>query len=156
MNLRKAYEKYNSWFTFKGRLDRKMYRIIFLTIILLLFLNLLIIALWLNVSNTESIIVQAIVTFLGLGSNLVAFIFLIVYISFWISVIIFFTCQSIRRLHDINSSGIWIIARTPSLIAIWFLIIPADVWQLIIVILAMIFELTLLLKKGADGKNKYG
>lgn len=157
MKLKQIYERYTSVFTFKGRLNREKYIPIFIGIIFFFIFNYLFIWAWLkyedylipNALYTNEMLIEL--------SGLLFFILLLAYLFLWVSIIIFFICKTVQRLHDLNSSGIWIIFRITWPIAILFLSIPAQKWeQIIIIIIVLMFELMLLLKKGTAGPNKYG
>lgn len=84
--------------------------------------------------------------------SLLSYIFVLIYLFLCTAFIIFFTCQSVQRLHDFNASGRWLILR----FAFCFLMIIPDDISLVFFIFWVIFELALLLKKGTIGLNKYG
>ncbi|MDR2944166.1 MAG: DUF805 domain-containing protein [Methanosarcinales archaeon] len=138
--------KYNDLFTFKGRLPRRPYIFLIIICILLLILNYFVIYALLNLD------LQAEVPFLQTEimldlTGLIFFIIFILYLIFWVTITIYVTCQSIRRLHDLNLSGFWILLRV-----FWIL----GQINIIFIIIAFLFELILLLKKGSSGMNRYG
>ncbi|WNY25132.1 DUF805 domain-containing protein [Methanolapillus millepedarum] len=137
---------FNRNFTFQGRMNQKPYFFVWVGYVLLLILNSLFIRfflehgdeLWNFIPRNELTLDAAGILF---------FIVLVIYIAFWVSITIYFFCQSVRRLHDFNQFGGWVIFRFLWLIStvhILFALIP------------LIFELVLLLKNGSNGTNNYG
>jgi uncharacterized membrane protein YhaH (DUF805 family) len=160
--MKKAYEIYNNLFTYTGRLDKKRYAGVFLIVLSLLLLNILILWAGLSVDSTDYPIFR---TFFELGDGFMFVLFFFANLFFGIAVFISFLHKSVQRLHDFNYSGSWVLVRILTLMTIWYFITlalnhpfmkPISVWMILIAILTMIFELTLLLKKGTEGENDYG
>ncbi|WNY28254.1 hypothetical protein MmiEs2_04380 [Methanimicrococcus stummii] len=86
-----------------------------------------------NVGSILSFILWSFIVLLVMG-----------YVVFFIYVFVFYICQKIRRLHDLNMSGWWLLSYV-------FVLIP-----LIGLIYPIVFEIILLLTPGKIGPNKYG
>ena len=108
---------FNKFFSFKGRSSRKEY-----IIKILLYVLVLVLGIYTFDKCTEANVITIIYV---LSIDIISLILLIQYFPL-----------SIRRLHDVNSSGWWVLVS----------FLPFG--QLII--------LWLMFKKGTDGSNKYG
>ena len=137
------YDKYNQVFTFKGHLSRSDYIYTVIFYCLYFILNAYI---WIIDSPLPNITFIENNLILSNLADLLFFILFVTYLFLFIAVNIYFLCRSIQRLHDINESGIWIIFR---IFWIFGLIHPIPL------ILAIICEIILLLKKGTKRPNKY-
>lgn len=128
----------SSKLTFKGRLNRRSYfSLILFGIVLSILSSLIILAIenYGPVADTEfEIFIQRTLIFIGL----------ITYIFVWIGFILYFICQSVRRLHDFNFPG-WIYF-------ISLILFAGEIGTIIF----LLFHLALILIPGTKGPNKYG
>ena len=141
MKMNRLYERYNQIFTFKGRLSRRDYIYSFILYVACLILNVYVLQIdfpYISLIENNPVL-----------SNLAGLLFLILFVAYLflvVAITIYFLCRSIQRLHDMNESGIWIIFRI-----FWIL----GAVHYIPLILAIICEIVLLLKRGTNGPNKY-
>ncbi|MCL2862596.1 MAG: DUF805 domain-containing protein [Methanimicrococcus sp.] len=119
-------EKLTEYFSINGRLNRKPY---FLRNIGVIISGLIFAVFW----GMTMVI-----------SDTLALMFSFLFIVFWLSCAIFLLIQSIKRLHDLNKSGWYLLIRLAS-------IIPLIGW-----IIVLVFDLYLFLAKGTEGPNQYG
>ena len=145
MDFKKIYKKYNEIFTFKGRWSRKLYLNAFIIYVLFLILNYFILT-----SNYSFLALPGMILDDPVLYGLYQFAFFVlfsIYLFIWVTVTIYFICKSIQRLHDFNFPWIWMTLRL-----VWLFVLSVP----ILLVVMVIFELMLLLKKGTIGLNKYG
>jgi len=124
--------KLKEYFSHEGRLNRKPFFLMYLGVV---FCQFIVGRIWGSVSNVE------LVSDVGV---LFAIIFTFLAAVLFLSSGIFMLTQSIKRLHDLNKSGWYILIRFAAFIPfIGFLIVLA-------------FEFYLLLIKGTEGPNQFG
>jgi len=126
MNRDTTNGKLKEYFSYEGRLNRKPYFLRYLGVIILSFIVGMIWGIALNVSD------------------LLTILFTLPIIVFWLAGVVFMLFQSIKRLHDLNKSGWYLLIRLASFIPfIGFFIVLA-------------FDLYLFLVKGTEGPNQFG
>ena len=117
-------EKLKDYFSYEGRLNRWPYflRVIGFYVLMFVFFILMI------------------VTY----NSIISVFFAIIFLVFFIPGLLFMLMQSIKRLHDLDKSGWYILIRLAGLI------------PLIGGIISLAFELYLFLAEGTDGPNRFG
>ena len=119
-------EKLKEYFSYEGRLNRKPYFLRWLGVLVLEVISFIIWGIAVDVNDR------------------LALIFAILFIVFWLACAVFMLFQSIKRLHDLDKSG-------------WYLLIRlAGVIPFIGFLIALAFDLYLLLAKGTEGPNRFG
>lgn len=124
--------------TFKGRLGRLPYFYLIFSGITLFALS------YLAIIAVDEIWPAAYTDFEASVQRTIALIGLILFFTVWTGFLLYFLCQSVRRLHDLNAPG-WVY--------LFILIIFAGEHGGLAVLL---FHLALVTLPGTKGSNKYG
>ena len=128
---------FESLFKIKGRIGRKDFLI---RVVVVYFLGAgLLTIMGSNINNLAQI-----------GKESIANIFAVVLLVFSIVLNVAYIMLCIRRLHDLNMSGLWLIA------VIVFVIVVAGAHPSAPFILPLLFNLVLSLLRGTMGPNRFG